>query len=89
MNVDIVQHLSLSYYMYKKILLSSPGLTRSNIEEIPGTRTRGASKVLARGTVKRRQMTPIFSTVTVLNRPVQRAGGWEGTHKGNNEMGET
>ena len=33
-NVHIVQNLSASYEVEKKILLSSPGLTRSNIEEV-------------------------------------------------------
>ena len=33
-NVHIVQNLSASYEVEKKILLSSPGLTRANIEEI-------------------------------------------------------
>ena len=33
-NVHIVQNMSASYEVVKKILMSSPGLTRSNIEEV-------------------------------------------------------
>ena len=55
-NVHIVQNLSASYEVEKKIRLSSPGLTRSNIEESE-TRTCYTSRMLARVRVRRREMT--------------------------------
>ena len=82
-NVHIVQNLTASYEVEKKILLSSPGLTRSNIEKVVRNAYMSHKQNVGKGKGQTKGYDPHALYAAVLNQPVEGATGWGETQKGN------
>ena len=79
-NVHIVQTLTAYYKVEMNVLLSSPGLTRSNIEEVVRIAYMSHKQNVGN---RRSKMAHMLSTPAVLIQPVQGETGCEGTQKRN------
>ena len=85
-NVHIVRTLTAYYKVEMNVLLSSPGLTRSNIEGVViSAYMSHKQNVGYRG----REMPYMIATPAVLNQPVQGETGWERIQKRSRMTGKS